>query len=136
MKKKWQTNIIAKWIVLLEPSGPPTTPRNAAGYRQSTISFTGANDIICASCTWERPASSQWVATVSTRPATESSRGGSLCDFDWRCPNCVYGGSTEPDAERTTWCPDCAGEARMYREDDLELLLEVPTVSCLTKEWD
>jgi hypothetical protein len=56
---------------------------------------------------------------------------------DWRCSKCVYGVSVDgEDDVRTKWCADCAEEAWMYAEDDLEMLLEVPSVSCLTAEWD
>jgi hypothetical protein len=55
---------------------------------------------------------------------------------DWRCPHCEFGISLDgEDDVRTKWCPDCAEERRMYREDDMEMLLEVATESCLTKEW-
>lgn len=60
-----------------------------------------------------------------------------LRDPDWRCPNCGYGGDPDPDAERTAWCPDCAEERRMYADEDREAMCgEVPSVSCLTEEWD
>jgi hypothetical protein len=54
---------------------------------------------------------------------------------DLRCPHCGY---SDPfsDGERTAWCSDCREERQMYVEDDLELLFEVPTVSCLTEEWE
>jgi frataxin-like iron-binding protein CyaY len=54
---------------------------------------------------------------------------------DLRCPHCGYSDPFSDD-ERTAWCSDCAEERWMDIEDDLELLLEVPTVSCLTNEWD
>jgi hypothetical protein len=54
---------------------------------------------------------------------------------DLRCPHCGYSDPFSDD-ERTAWCSDCAEERWMDIEDDLELLLEVPTVSCLTNEWE
>jgi hypothetical protein len=60
-----------------------------------------------------------------------------LHDPDWRCPNCGYGGDPNPDAKRTAWCVDCAEERRMWADEDREWMCgEVPSVSCLTKEWD
>jgi hypothetical protein len=60
-----------------------------------------------------------------------------LRDPDWRCPNCVYGSNTDPDAERTAWCPDCAEERCMWEDEDREWMCgEVESVSCLTREWD
>ena len=51
---------------------------------------------------------------------------------DWRCRKCEYGVGEDGDIdERVNWCADCHDEISMDIEDDLELLLEVPTISCL-----
>jgi hypothetical protein len=51
---------------------------------------------------------------------------------EWRCRKCAYGIGEDGDMdERVKWCQDCADELRMDVEDDLETLLEVPTISCL-----
>jgi|HubBroStandDraft_4_1064222.scaffolds.fasta_scaffold03472_7 hypothetical protein len=51
---------------------------------------------------------------------------------EWRCRKCEYGIGEDGDMdERVKWCRDCADELRMDVEDDLEMLLEVPTISCL-----
>jgi len=57
---------------------------------------------------------------------------------DWRCRKCIYGVSLDGgDDVRTQWCADCAEERRMYEDEDREwMCFEVPSVSCLTKEWD
>jgi hypothetical protein len=57
---------------------------------------------------------------------------------DWRCGKCVYGVNLDGDDDvRTKWCTDCAEERRMYRDEDKGwMCFEVPSVSCLTKEWD
>jgi len=67
-------------------TGPPTTPRNAGGVNDRALFRYRRKKYYLCLVHMGRLESSQWVATVSTRPATESSRGGSLCDFDWRCP--------------------------------------------------
>ena len=51
---------------------------------------------------------------------------------EWRCGKCEYGVGEDGDVdERVKWCADCHDEISMDIEDDLELLLEVPTISCL-----
>jgi hypothetical protein len=59
-----------------------------------------------------------------------------LHDPDWRCPDCGFGGSTSPVAERTAWCTECAEERLMYAIEDEEWIYEkVESASCLTPEW-
>jgi hypothetical protein len=51
---------------------------------------------------------------------------------EWRCSRCGYGVGEDGDVdERVKWCADCWEEIWMDIEDDLEMLLEVPTISCL-----
>jgi len=57
---------------------------------------------------------------------------------DWRCSRCTFGISLDgEDDVRTKWCGDCAEERRMFEDEDKEwMCFEVPSVSCLTKQWD
>lgn len=59
-------------------------------------------------------------------------------DGNWRCEHCTYAFAIDGgDDARITMCADCAEERRMYEDEDREwMCFEVPSVSCLTKEWD
>jgi hypothetical protein len=51
---------------------------------------------------------------------------------DWRCSKCEYGVGDDGDMdERVKWCADCHDEISMDMADDMELLEEIPTISCL-----
>jgi hypothetical protein len=50
----------------------------------------------------------------------------------WRCRKCEYGVGEDGDVdERVKWCADCWEEIWLDIQDDLEMLMEIPTVSCL-----
>jgi hypothetical protein len=57
---------------------------------------------------------------------------------NWRCEHCTYAFAIDGgDDARIKMCADCAEERRMYEDEDREWMCgEVPSVSCLTKEWD
>src|ERR1700726_866787 len=57
---------------------------------------------------------------------------------NWRCPHCTYAFAIDGgDDARIKMCGDCAEERRMYEDEDREWMCgEVPSVSCLTKEWE
>jgi hypothetical protein len=57
---------------------------------------------------------------------------------NWRCEHCTYAFAIDGgDDARIKMCGDCAEERRMYEDEDREwMCFEVPSVSCLTKEWD
>jgi hypothetical protein len=57
---------------------------------------------------------------------------------NWRCEHCKYAFAIDGgDDARIKMCADCTEERRMYEDEDREwMCFEVPSVSCLTKEWD
>ena len=59
-------------------------------------------------------------------------------DENWRCEHCTYAFAIDGEADaRIKMCADCTEERRMYEDEDREWMrFEVPSVSCLTKEWD
>jgi hypothetical protein len=59
-------------------------------------------------------------------------------DDNWRCEHCTYAFAMDGgDDARIKMCADCAEERRMYEDEEREwMCFEVPSVSCLSKEWD
>jgi hypothetical protein len=59
-------------------------------------------------------------------------------DDNWRCEHCTYAFAIDGEGDaRIKMCADCAEERKMYEDEDREWMCgEVPSVSCLTKEWD
>jgi hypothetical protein len=87
----------------------------------------------------------RWLTAVEDAfPMLDPAPGEDIDDFvdrmfapfqenrEWRCRECEYGVGEDGDMdERVKWCADCHDEISMDIEDDLEMLLEVPTISCL-----
>jgi hypothetical protein len=61
-----------------------------------------------------------------------------LSSDDWRCEHCTYAFSIDGgDDARIKLCAGCEEERRMYEDEDREwMCFEVPSQSCLTKEWN
>ena len=110
-----------KWIDIL--------PDDAESWEREKARWMDADDAAFSMCgPMAGESMEQWVER-EFRP---------LKHPEWRCTKCVYGVSLDgEDDVRTRWCTDCAEERQMWEDDDREWMCwEVPSVSCLTCEWD